>query len=171
MRAFVFSSLLFVLFFVGCGGGGGGGGNTSNPEMIDLELAPSRIDSGEITSVSVRVRGTSDRFVLKFSYPRGLRYEDFSSQVNYRDGSTLPLDPTEYRAETVRYLVFFLSREVFDENGDGTISFRLRGESQASGEVSLDADQNDPNVSDSGEFSAANPLFTAEKSRNIEVVG
>ncbi|MCB0353676.1 MAG: hypothetical protein KDD64_09135 [Bdellovibrionales bacterium] len=159
-----------ILVTVGCGGGGGGG-PVQNPESLDISVSPSQIDSGEATTVTLRVRGVSSSFVLKLSYPRGLRYEDFSSAVEQRNDVEVSLDPTEYRSEEVRYLVFFLSEDDFDENGDGEIVLRLRGENEAQGNISVDVDENDPNVSDSSEFDVDDPDFTSEKSKSIRVIG
>ncbi len=179
----LFPSLLVgavVSCFTACGGGGGGGGEAFvGAATVSIRLQPSVIDSGDRTQVTIDVGDIHDNGIaLKVRFPNGLRYVPASTVLEINDQTT-KLTPTVNALaedENSVYLVFYLSQSLFSSgseyNGEmGTLQLQLEGRKAVKdGKVEVDADVDDPQESNSTEFSLDNPEFVAEDEAFIRVV-
>lgn len=161
-----------ALIAAGCGGGGGGGGSSS-PEAAEVSVSasPSKIDSGDRTTVTVNIDSINPLgAMIKIRFPSGLAYVKNSS-VLFVDGKLKDASPAFNKtADTDSYLVYFFSRSTIGENQSGRLELTLTGKSGVEdGHIEVDADVNDPNVADSKEFDAANPKFDAQDKTGIRV--
>jgi hypothetical protein len=164
---------------MGCGGGGGGGGTYSGAASASISVAPSSIDSGDRARVEVSLGDVHENGIaLKFRYPQGLAYVP-SSAFLIIDDNEIDISPsvnvTSTEDEKV-YLIFYLAQSLFhregqDYNGEpGTVRFQLAGKSAVkNGLVEIDPDVDDPNVSNSTEFSLEKPEFLAEDQAYVSV--
>ena len=77
------------------------------------------------------------------------------------------------KAEVVyekRYLVFFITRDAFGTDPNGTLTFTIRAKNvQEDGKVELDVDLDDPSINNDDEFSVTNPLFEKEQAVDVRV--
>ena len=74
------------------------------------------------------------------------------------------------RKDSNRYLVFYISPEDLDEDGEGELKLELVGiGTEPEGMIELDPDVDDPQIPNSVEFSVDNPGFTAEAAADIVV--
>ena len=183
MRASLMLPLLALSLaasLVGCGGGGGDDSSDfSGAATVSLSLAPSDIDSGDRTLVSVYVGDVhANGIALKFRYPDGLVYVPKSSMLVV-DEKEIKISPRVNVTSTdggSTYLVYFLSQKLFKRvkevyNGEpGTVQFQLVGKSAITdGLVEVDADVDDTNVDNDTEFNVATPEFLAEDMQSITV--
>jgi hypothetical protein len=156
-----------------CGGGGGGGGTSVNHAGdVYLEVERSDLDSGDLDRVNVEIANLNPKgAILKFRIPRSLSYEKKSGMLfPGRDEETRITPDYSVSNENERYIVFFFSpRDAID--GDYiSLQFTLRavsGDKKAF--IEYDLDNNDPSISDSREFSAQKPRFTAQERRSIYI--
>lgn len=156
------------IFLASCGGGGGG---SSGQAVVNVSAEPSKLDAGDITTVSIEVYDVQDGgVVLKIRTPVGLDYVNDSGFLAV-DGVSLNLDPDFYKTDdTYNYLVYFLGRNLFGEDNFGLLTVNYQGTGAvAAGTIDVDADANDPSVPDSSEFSADAPNFSAQDSQKVVV--
>ncbi len=169
-RAIVLSVALFGLS--GCGGGGGGGGDDFvGAALVAISAQPTQIDSGGRTRVTCEIQEVHQNGIaLKFRFPQGISYvrETAFLEVN---GQQIDISPNYYLSSgSSRYLVFFLSRDIFGEDNYGKVTFELRGDSEVKdGRIEVDADVDDPFIANSAEFDVNNPEFGYEDQVKIEV--
>lgn len=164
----------------GGGGGGGGGGDTESANYageIDFQLEKDSLDSGDLTQVRVTVRNmNSDGVILKFHYPDALKYQRGTGvlYVGYDDYSerVFAAGDGEVANGDGRYLAFFLFPRAMDNGNDQTVQFNMKAIApNLNAYIEVDLDNNDPNVPDSLEFSAADPAFTNIDRWNIDIAG
>lgn len=164
---------LLSLYAAGCGGGGGGGSSDSdNPADVALSVRPKELDTGDFTSIEIDVSNVNPSgILLKVAFPDALAYVRGSSTLDPDDAEPARFEPSIVEeASDVIYLVYFIGPTSLGESGRGVLQFRLKAIAQlADGFVSIDADQNDPQISDSREFDADAPNFTAVDQEDIEV--
>lgn len=161
--------LTSLVLMTGCGGGGGGG--SSGPANISVSADPEKIDAGDVMTVTVPISDVNeDGIMLKIRTPVGLDYVNDSGYLEV-DGTSLNLDPDFYKTDTkFNYLVYFLSRNLFGESNAGVLTVKYLGTAAvAAGTVDVDADVDNPDLSDSAQFDVTNPQFTAEGSDKVVV--
>lgn len=154
----------------GCGGGGGGG--FVGAARVFLDASPNKVDTGDRVSVETRIEELHENGIaLKFRYPVGLDYVASTSFLRV-DGETIDVGPTEnVRVEDYRFLVFYLGEPEFGEERDGTLTFELEASAEIpEGQIEVDPDVDDINVSNTTEFNRNDPEFRAEDATDIEVV-
>ncbi|RME60496.1 MAG: hypothetical protein D6780_03275 [Candidatus Dadabacteria bacterium] len=164
--------VLFTLFFSSCGGGGGGGSSFVGAALVSLSVSPRSIDVGDRTKVETEVREVNeDGIILKFRYPVALSYV-LDSAFLIVDNNKINISPLFNEDDgTNSFLVFFLSRSLFSENGEGRVEFLLEGVDRVtSGTIGVDADVDDPLVNNLSEFSIDDPQFQAEAEADIDVI-
>jgi hypothetical protein len=159
------------LAFISCGGGSSDGAFGASFVAIDAD--PSSIDVGDSTFVVVDLDELdSDGIFLKIRFPRGAEYLLNSSYIRV-GGEDIPREPDlNFASETenYNYLVYYLSKELFDGSDEGSVSFELIGRSRVSnGEIEVDPDIDNPNIPNDTEFDMENPEFQAEDSTGIRV--
>lgn len=156
----------------GCGGGGGGGGDSFvGAALVSLSISPSEIDAGDRTRVSIEISEVHpDGISLKLKFPDGLRYVLGSSELLV-DGDDLDATPTvNAEKEQDAYLVYYFPQERFGENLRGELTLELEGVNSVNdGEIEVDADVDDPAISNAIEFDIENPEFQAEDLAQIRV--
>lgn len=162
------------------GGGGGGGGDTESANYagdIDFQLETDSLDSGDLTQVRVTVRNMNpDGVILKFHYPDALKYQRGSGVLyvgydNYSERVYAAGDGEVSNSEG-RYLAFFLFPRAMDNGNDQTVQFNMKAIApNMNAYIEVDLDNNDPNVPDSLEFSAADPAFTNVDRWNLDISG
>jgi hypothetical protein len=162
---------LFLNFCGGIGGGGGGGSSSpSEPASVLIDASPRVIDSGDRTAVTVDIRDVNDLGIaLKLRYPSGLDYVVGSAhiEVNGKTFSAIS-EGSEKTSGSVTYLVFYFSKDIFGDNS-GTLTLTLQGNSAVDSIIEVDADIDDPTLSNNVEFNISDPKFDAQDSTSIEV--
>jgi hypothetical protein len=154
-------------------GGGGGGESDLGPAIPQIRASPLRLDSGNDTRVSVDLNSiSSDDILVKFRFPRGLRYVRNSARI-FAGKSSKSIAPSVLALDFEQggIMAFRVSRALRNEEQYARIEFRFRGvERVEKGTIEVDVDLNDPTLSDAIEFSFAQPRFTAESETQIEVL-
>lgn len=167
--------LILALQLTACGVGGGGGNGDSAPSAaeVDVDADPSNIDTGDRMSVAVYLYEISDGGVmLKIKTPVGLDYVTDSGILEV-DGQNIDVSPTTNKSDAAaNYIVYFLPRRFFGDSNQGILHIRYSASAAiAKGSIDVDPDFNDPDVTDSKEFSIDAPNFSAEASKEIVVTG
>ncbi len=164
-----FFLIVTTTLLVACGGGGGsdsfvGAGN------ISVQVSPKTVDTGDRVKVTAEFSDLHpDGVSIKFRYPSGLVYIADTSiwTIDNRDIDGAPSIETAADQTQSTFLVYYLGRDLLDDNDSGSIEFELRGVSATSEnskiEVDIDVLEADP------EFSADNPEFSAEDSADLRV--
>ena len=165
---------LSVITLTGCGGGGGGGGDSFiGAALLSVSATPSEIDAGDRTRVTVNIAHVHpDGIALKLKFPDGLKYVIESSNlfVNGNKSDTAPA--VNASKDGFVYLVYFFTKARFGENNEGELQIELEGVTGISdGEIEVDADVDDPLISNSSEFSIDNPEFQTQDIAQIRVRG
>lgn len=158
-------------FLLGCGGGGSSG--PVGPAEVRLELSPNKIDSGDVTSVTVSISDVDAQGVaLKIRYPEALGLVRNSSKL-FVNGESRSFTPTEnVAASGIRYLVYFIKPSSFAGESGGEVRIQLEGQATVTaGLVEVDVDLDNPNIRNSEEFDVSNPQFTAVTDATIDVLG
>ena len=157
----------------GCGGGGGGG-SFEGAAFVNIDATPNRIDSGDRMTVTVRLEEVNiSGVILKLRLPTALAYISNTSTIEI-DGATRSLPPTfnAAAADGFTYLVFVIPHGYFGDNSSGVLTASLRGVAAiADSAIEVDPDIYDPGASFASQFSAADPLFSAEDKINVTVKG
>jgi hypothetical protein len=174
------ASLLSIATFSACGGGGGGGDSFSGAANVSVRTAPSRIDSGDRTQVTIELSDVHENGIaVKIRYPVGLRYVPSSSflLIDEKEIDVSPTVEQKVTSEDVSYLVFYLRQAQFrrssqEYNGEsGILTIQLEGrDTVIDGEIEVDPDVDDPSEDNQSEFDIENPEFVAEGSASIEVI-
>ena len=157
------------LFLVSCGGGGGGG--IVGAANISLTVEPRSLDTGDHAQVDVEISEVNDDGIaLKIKYPKGLSYFPDSAFLDVGDNRRNLTPTNNVTVDDDIYLVFYLSKSWFGDGNHGTLTLQLVAEdSVPNGTVQVDADVNDPAVSDATEFDSHNPAFTEQYEVDVEV--
>jgi hypothetical protein len=164
-------AVTLLLTIAACGDGSSDG--VFGAAFVSVKATPSFIDVGDRTFVVVDIdQLDDDGILLKVRFPIGLEYLLNSSFIRVR-GEDFARDPdlvfTSER-ENRNYLVYYLSKQQFDGNDEGTISFDLIGRSLVSrGEIEVDADIDNPNIPNEDEFDPEVTEFNREDSTSIRV--
>ena len=171
---FIISSLICISMIISnCGGGGGGGSEFVGAAIVELQASPTIIDTGDRMLVKARISDVNDNGIaLKLRFPTGLSYVSSSSSLISEDRS-LDISPTENRTEgNFKFLVFYIPQSDFGENGRGVVEFLLEGAARViEGELQVDADVDNPQISNESEFDPKNPEFVAEDFIAVTVEG
>lgn len=175
LRFFIRSLLVFTLIssLPACGGGGGGGGGGEDvAALLSVSVSPGVIDTGDRTTVEVFIEQLNeDGAAVKVRFPTGLSYIAGSSVLEI-DGDAIDVAPTNNVSDASKnYLVYYFRKSTVG-NDQAILRFKLSGTAAvASGEVEVDADLDDPNVSNQSEFVVTAPNFDAQGSDGITVNG
>jgi len=162
---------LLILSLGACGGSSGGGDDFAGAGRVSVSASPKEIDIGDRQKVTVDISDTNDDgVILKMRYPSGLSYVQDSSflEVDERELDIGPQVNADDGNEV--YLVYFFPKSLFDENGDGVLTFLLEGNDEVTrGKIEVDIDVDDPLIDDSNEFDTSNPEFQSEDEVDIKV--
>ena len=171
---------LSTTILCGCGGGGGDSSSDfSGAANVSMSVQPSTLDSGDRALVSVEVSDVHPNGIaLKFRYPSGLTYVPKSGSL-FVDEKKATLKPAIIAISSdgeSTYLVYYLPQKLFRRAGQqyagdpGTVEFQLVGKSAVhDGLIEVDADVDDPTVSNTTEFNISKPEFLAEDQQGITV--
>ncbi len=158
---------------LGCGGGGGGGGtNEDLAATVSLTVSPGSIDTGDRTTVEVFIDDLNeDGAAIKIRFPTGLTYIVGTSELEVA-GDALDVAPTNnVSGDSNNFLVYYFRKSTFGDD-NGILRFKLTGVAKvADGKIEVDADLDDPNISNQTEFSVSTPNFDAQSSDGITVNG
>lgn len=171
--AFVLAIMLGTSFS-GCGGGGGGGDDTFiGAALVAVTSAPSEIDAGDRTQVTVDISQVHpDGIALKLRFPDGLRYVLDSSTLIINENKVDASPTVNLSKDGFVYLVYYFSKARFGEKAEGQLQIELEGVTGVSdGEIEVDADVDDPLIPNSSEFSIDNPEFQTQDAAQIKVRG
>jgi len=163
---------LALLPIAGCGSSGGGGDGFVGAADVSLQVEPTVIDTGDRAQVTTEINSVNENGIfLKFRYPDGLSYVKNSAVLRV-SGKDIDISPSTNKSSgDFTYLVFILSRSLFNSAGNGRVTFEVEGNSEfTTGSIEVDPDVNDPLKNDSTEFSVTDPEFGAEDAVDVEVV-
>lgn len=167
----LFLIVCIVCTLTACGGGGGGGGEFTGPAIVNVSSSATTIDTGDRVNVTVYIQEVNpDGIVLKIRTPLGLSYIVDSGSLTVNN-IQLNIDPTANKADsTHNYLVYFLNRSIFGENNMGEVRVIFEGTAEiAEGEIEVDSDIDNPEISNTTEFDVTAPKFSAEDAQAIIV--
>ncbi len=171
LHRLVVLGLAIALSSCGSGGGGGGGDSFVGAAVVNVRNSPSKIDVGDRTQVKIQISSVhQDGIALKVRFPFGLVYVPSSSFMDI-NGDEKDMSPTVYREDdSVRYLVYYFTKKQFSDSDAGELVLELEGiEKVEKGKIEVDADVDDPLISNDVEFSLDNPEFGAEDEASITV--
>lgn len=171
---------LSTTIMCGCGGGGGDDSSDfSGAANVSMSVNPSTLDSGDRALVSVEVSDVhANGIALKFRYPNGLAYVPKSGAlfVDEKKVTIKPVVTAVSADEASVYLVYYLPQKLFRRASQqyagepGTVEFQLVGKTAVNdGLIEVDADVDDPTVSNTTEFNISKPEFLAEDQQSISV--
>jgi hypothetical protein len=165
-----------VILGAACGGGGGGGGPQSSNDRgdISLSLETSAVDSGDLFSARVEIYNPNPNgVILKIRFPTTIRYSRNSAVLFPNEEDERPISPSfETMDEEFRYLVFILSNDEIRFGDYSALELNLKASlPDSSAFVSVDIDNNDPNIPDAREFDEKRPQFYAVDEVEIEIRG
>jgi hypothetical protein len=165
-----------VILGAACGGGGGGGGPQSSNDRgdISLSLETSAVDSGDLFSARVEIYNPNPNgVILKIRFPTTIRYSRNSAVLFPNEEDERPISPSfETMDEEFRYLVFILSNDEIRFGDYSALELNLKASlPDSSAFVSVDIDNNDPNIPDAREFDEKRPQFDAVDEVEIEIRG
>ncbi len=172
-----FCCLLLVVSLASCGLGGGGGG--SEPEInikgaeVSIDADPRTIGIGDRINVSVKISEVDQNGVIvKIRYDKNLRLVAESAYLTINGDETVAADPFEDSVGTdeLRYAGYYFSRDSFDDDRSGELSFQLRAQTgPAEGDLEVDSDIRNPDKDPDDQFSARRSFFSAEDSISFEI--
>ena len=141
--------------------------------FVEVDASPNSIDIGDATFVTVRVEDVDDDSIfLKVRFPEGLSYLRGSGQIRV-GGEEFSREPDlvfSQEEENKNFIVFFLSRQEFQDRDESIVSFDLVGISRVSeSDIEVDPDIDDPNIDNQSEISFDDPKFQSEDSVRIQV--
>lgn len=165
-----------VILGAACGGGGGGGGPQSSNDRgdISLSLETSSVDSGDLFRARVEIYNPNPNgVILKIRFPTTIRYSRNSAVLFPNEEDERPVTPSfETTDEEFRYLVFLLSNDEIRYGDYSALELNLKASlPDRSAFVSVDIDNNDPNIPDAREFDKKRPQFDAVDEVEIEIRG
>ena len=164
-------AIFISIFLASCGGGGSS--SFIGAANVRIETSPNSIDTGDRTKTEITISDVnSNGIILKIFFPSGLSYVSDSSFLKV-DDNNIDISPTFNESGTGgNYLVYFLSQEIFNNDGSGKLSVEFEASSKFNDrKIEVDADVNDPLIEDGSEFDSDNPEFASESSASIEVTG
>ena len=165
--------LVSLLMLAGCGGGGGDGSDFIGAAQARIEVNPQTIDTGDHIRVTVRISSVhQDGIALKIRFPSGLAYVPSTAflTVDQHEIDESPEVDVTSETDSKSYLVFYFTQAIFGEGETGELEIELEGVSEiADGRVEVDADVDDPLISNDTEFDIEAPEFLAEDEAKIEV--
>ncbi len=186
MRKFIhiLLAIIFLTTFNACGGGGGdlpiigddGGGGDSddgNPADVSLKASPTKLDTGDIIRVAVRITGVEGRFQVKVKYPKQLKFIN-GSEILQGDGNPGPnkADFSSFiTGKRYHYTIFpFYVPGHFGPDGKGTLTFTLQALGKVTDSIEVDTDELDLVNGGTG-FDPEDPRFSPLDEVRIEVKG
>lgn len=168
-------TVLSIGFLSACGGGGGGGGNdaeSSGAAQLALQSEPRNVDTGSRVEVRIGIADVAtDGVMLKVRFSPQLSFVPGSTQFT-ADGNTRTIIPTitTGAAGGYKYLVYFLSRQMFTDDNYADIDLSLRADQVSNDAViQVDADYPDPVVPDYNEFNPNDPQFTPVSETYVDI--
>lgn len=173
---FAINTLVLLFSFGGCGGGGGGSGSGFiGAAETSISASPSAIDTGDRTEITVHISQVNKNGIaLKLRYPPSLQYVVDSSLLIV-NSSEVEIAPTVHNTKDSKtYLVYYIPQSNFGTDGkdEGDVTVFLEGASAASeAKVEVDADVDDPLISNDSEFNIDEPEFAAEDEATLEIQG
>ncbi|MCB0335349.1 MAG: hypothetical protein KDD62_03565 [Bdellovibrionales bacterium] len=183
MKKLALVLFLFIQCF-GCGGGdapdrpklpGEGGDSSSNQgnaAEISIDASPRRFDSGDITTVNVRLTKVQSNFMLKLRTHESFRYIE-ESAVLLPDNAPLVSFPYPVRvafSHGYYYIVIDVNDYTrFGESVSGYISIQLRGRQKITSKISVDIDRKAASDPEEGFFDPASPNFSNLADVEVEV--
>jgi hypothetical protein len=164
--------ICFSFMLQGCGGGGGGRDGYSGSAQLSISAEPTEIGPGDRIRVSVDIWAVHpDGIMLKVFFPQGLSYVPGSASLRVVDQDNAVNPSVNESADRGVYVVFFFSYDEFGNGDDGELVFELKGESAVrKGIVAVDADVDDPLISNDEEFDIDDPKFTPKAKVEVEVI-
>lgn len=157
-------TLLLVATLAACGGGSGSSSSDFNGSAdVSIHVSPRSIDPGDRLDVEVQISNVSDAGVdLKFRFPKGLSYVAGSSFLIV-DGQSVDIDPDFLGLAALgdlRYLVYYMTREIFGNSNNARVQFQLRGDAAIEdSKIEVDADVGERNFDvDQAEFQAEDDI-------------
>jgi hypothetical protein len=171
MKRLILSIFILILASCGGGGGGGGGGVSDNYEGdLHIELERDHIDSGDLNRITIDVTNLNQNgSVLKIRTSPSLKLVRKSAILFPDRSEERPISAdADVGNENERFTVFFLYPSDALDDDYVSLEFTLKAVSgDEDGFIEVDLDNNDPNTSDSSEFSLSQPRFTAKLRRSI----
>jgi hypothetical protein len=139
-----------------------------------LSLEKGSVDSGDLCRARVEIYDPNPNgVVLKIRFPTTVRYSRNSAVLFPNEYDERPISPSfEATYEGFRYLVFFLSNDEIRYGDFSSLELNLKA-SQADPDalISVDIDNNDPNIPDSQEFDDKRPQFSSVDESELEIRG
>ena len=143
------------------------------PAELSLQVSPKDLDTGDRLTVEIEIDSIANgSAAVKARMPVGLQYVAKSAKLQIGDGF-IKFEPTTTAADAqYRYLVFYVGTSTLAPEDHGTITFILSAAAPVDeGEVEVDADVDDPAISNSKEFKIADPKFDPQDGVTIRVRG
>lgn len=159
-----------------CGGGGGGGGPQSSNDRgdVSLSLETSSVDSGDLFSARVEIYNPNPNgVILKIRFPTTVRYSRNSAVIFPNEHDERSISPSfEATSEGFRYLVFLLSNDEIRYGDYSALELTLKASLPDSDAlISVDIDNNDPNIPDNKEFDPKRSQFYPVEEVELEIRG
>ncbi len=167
--------LLLILtgLLASCGGSGNGDLDFVGAASVELNVTPTTIDTGDRVRVKVKISDTNfNDLIIKLRYPDSLTYVPSTATIDYLDDPEDATPNFNQSADGENYLVFFIPADNFEESDEATLEIQLRALNDLrTGQLEVDADVDDPLISNNREFDINQPEFTAEDAVTIKVLG
>ncbi len=165
--------LIFIALLSSCGSSGSDDTDFIGAANVQLEVTPTTIDTGDRLRVQIKISDTNlNDLIIKIRYPDSLSYVPSSATIDFQDDPEDATPNFNQTADGENYLVFFISSENFEDFDEATLEVQLRALNDLKGgQLEVDADVDDPLISNSREFDINQPEFTAEDSVTIKVLG
>jgi hypothetical protein len=159
-----------------CGGGGGGGGPQASNDRgdVSLSLETSSVDSGDLCRARVEIYNPNPSgVILKIRFPTTVRYSKSSAVLFPNEEEERPISPSfQATYEGFRYLVFFLSNDEIRYGDYSALELNLKASlPDPAALISVDIDNNDPNIPDNQEFDDKRPQFYSVEEVELEIRG
>lgn len=166
-------SFFLLALLSSCGGSGNGDVDFVGAANVKLSVSPTAIDTGDRLRVRVNISDTNlNDLIIKIRYPDSLAYVPSSASIDYQDDPEDATPSFNQTADGESYLVFFVSSENFEDFDEATLEVQLRALNDLKGgQLEVDADVDDPLISNNREFDINQPDFTAEDAVTIKVLG
>ncbi len=166
-------TVLLILFISGCGGGGGG--TSGNPGNVQIEVSPSRIDTGDRMLIRVHINSLgffeNEFVVVKVRCPSGLGYVQDSTIVKTNNASenfSSQWSSLERNVDESVYVVTTLTEGNLNGATSLQVSFYMEGEfAVSSGACAADIDHSNP---DDPRFDVSDPRFSSLSQMDVRVI-
>jgi len=159
-----------LVAFSACGGGSGGD-VFSGAADLSILATPNNIDTGDNVLLEIRISNVHESGIaLKIRYPAALEYVRDSSILKI-SGKESDISPkNRVRVDEFSYLVYYLSHKQLKDGDGGEVILQLKGVASLDRDkIEVDADVDDPLISNDSEFDPQNPFFEAQAEANIAI--